>query len=74
MDILSIIGVLFIAMILSWAAASYFISMGVKIGRIQNFVQPAQTQKPIRVDGFVRRMPGQEPGYIEEGGAVNEQV
>ena len=68
MDILSIIGVLFIGMLLSWAAASYFISMGVKIGRSQRFVQPAQSavHKPVQVDGFVRRMPGQEPGYIEE--------
>ena len=69
MDILSIIGVVFIAMLLSWASAAYFIDMGVKIGKRNNgtvrIVQPAQ--KPIQVDGFVLRVPGQEAGYIEDG-------
>lgn len=65
MDILSIIGVVFIGMLLSWVSAAYFIDMGVKIGRRQRFVQPAQ--KHIQVDGFVRRIPGQEAGYIEDG-------
>ena len=67
MDVLSVIGTIFIAILLAWCGAAYFIDMGVKIGKgnaSRHVVQSAQ--KPIHADGFVRRMPGQEAGYIEE--------
>ena len=66
MDALSVVGVLFIGMILACVGSAFFIRMGVEIGRRQRtyFVQPAQ--KVIPVDGFTRRYPGQEAGYVEE--------
>ena len=67
MDVLSVIGTIFIAMLLAWSGAAYFINMGVRIGRSNAHDHIVQTaQKPIKADGFVRRMPGQEAGYIEE--------
>ena len=66
MDALSVVGVLFIGMILACVGSAHFIRMGVEIGerRRTYFVQPAQTEIPI--DGFTRRYPGQEAGYVEE--------
>ena len=66
MDALSVVGVLFIGMILACIGSAHLIKMGVEIGEKRGtyFVQPAQ--KAIPVDGFTRRYPGQEAGYVEE--------
>ena len=66
MDALSVVGVLFIGMILACVGSAHLIKMGVEIGEKRGpyFVQHAQT--PIPVDGFTRRYHGQEAGYVEE--------
>lgn len=66
MDALSVVGILFIGMIIAWVASAFFIRMGIEIGASRHtyFVQPAQTAIPV--EGFTRRYPGQEAGYVEE--------
>lgn len=73
MDVLSVIGVVFLTIILSWGGAYFFTKFGVGLGRRTHthshihYIQPPTPRQPVQVDGFVRRVPGDEAGYIEDG-------
>lgn len=69
MSELGVIVLVFAAVIFTLAVAVFFIHLGISLERRQahrEYFVPAQA---IPVEGFVQRLPGQEPGYVE----ANEQ-
>lgn len=69
MSELGVIVLVFAAVIFALAVALFFIRFGISLERRQvnrEYFVPAQA---IPVEGFVQRLPGQEPGYVEQQNA-----
>lgn len=69
MSELGVIVLVFASVVFALAVAVFFIQLGVSLERRQvrrEYFSPAPA---IQADGFVRRFPGQEPGYVEQQNA-----
>lgn len=67
MNAFFIIALVFCAIMTAWVSAVFFIRMGIKLEKRHEkaayFAQPIQHAIPA--DGYIRRVPGQEPGFVE---------